>query len=326
MKEAAFVKQNKPRWEEFEKVVNKQQVATPDRLAELFIQVTDDLSFSRTQYPESRTTKYLNALAGKVRLEIYKNKKENNRRFITFWTEEVPDVMFASRKVLAYAFTIFMVTVTIGAVSAYYDDTFTRLILGDGYVNMTLENIKKGNPTSVYASESPFMMFVMIAWNNIFVSFKVFVYGLFASIGTGVYLGYNGVMVGAFTTFFAKEQQFAQAFPVIMLHGTIELTSIVIAGAAGFRMGNSLLFPGTYSRIVSFRKGAMDGLKIVMGLVPFFILAAFIESFITRYAFMHWTLKTLIIGASAFLMTFYFIFYPIRRHANLSTDRVSSDA
>lgn len=326
MKEATFVKQNKSRWEEFEKVVNRQQVATPDRLAELFIQVTDDLSFARTQYPESRTTKYLNALAGKVRLEIYKSKQESSRRFVTFWTEEVPDVMFASRKVLGYAFIIFAVTVAIGALSAHFDDSFVRLILGDDYVNMTLENIRKGNPTDVYASKGPFLMFVMIAWNNIFVSFKVFVYGLFASVGTGLFLGYNGVMVGAFTAFFASEQQFVQAFPVIMLHGTIELTSIVIAAAAGFRLGNGLLFPGTYSRLVSFRMGAMDGLKIVMGLVPFFILAAFIESFITRYAFMHWAIKTLIIGASAFLMISYFIFYPIRRHAKLSTNRVSPDA
>lgn len=323
MKEATFVNHNKSRWEEFEKVVNRSQVATPDRLAELFIQVTDDLSFARTQYPDSRTTKYLNALAGKVRLEIYRNRRENKRRFITFWTEEVPDVMFACRKVLLYAGVIFLITVGIGAVSAVYDDTFVRLILGDEYVNMTLENIKKGNPTNVYGEQSPLLMFLMIAWNNIMVSFKVFVWGVFGSIGTGVSLGYNGIMVGAFVAFFANEQQFAQAFPVIMLHGTIELTSIVIAGAAGFRMGNSILFPGTYSRMISFRMGALDGLKIVMGLVPFFVLAAFIESFITRYAFMHWGLKAMIIGASAFLMIYYFIFYPIHRHARLSTDRVS---
>lgn len=326
MKEATFVKHNKSRWEEFEKVVNRHQVATPDRLAELFIQVTDDLSFARTQYPDSRTTKYLNALAGKVRFEIYRNRRENKRRFITFWTEEVPDVMYACRKVLGYAFVIFMITVAIGAVSASYDDTFVRLILGDGYVNMTLENIKKGNPTNVYGEQTPLLMFLMIAWNNIMVSFKVFVWGVFGSIGTGISLGFNGIMVGAFVAFFANEQQFAQAFPVIMLHGTIELTSIVIAGAAGFRMGNSLLFPGTYPRMVSFRMGALDGLKIVMGLVPFFVLAAFIESFITRYAFMHWGLKTIIIGASAFLMIYYFIFYPIRRHARLSIDRVSPRA
>jgi uncharacterized membrane protein SpoIIM required for sporulation len=103
---------------------------------------------------------------------------------------------------------------------------------------------------------------------------------------------------------------------VIMLHGTIELSSIVIAAAAGFTMGNSLLFPGTYSRLTSFKMGAMKGLKIVIGLVPFFILAGFIESFITRYAFMHWTIKASIIGLSAILMIYYFIIYPVRLKQN----------
>src|SRR5688572_4238512 len=148
MKEAAFIKLNKARWEEFEKIVNDHQGHTPpDRLAELFIQVTDDLSFSRTKYPESRTTQYLNALASKVHLEIYKNKREEKNRFIAFWKEEVPRVMFESRKQLLYAFIIFIVAGTIGALSARYDDTFVRLIMSDGYVNMTLENIKSGNPT-----------------------------------------------------------------------------------------------------------------------------------------------------------------------------------
>jgi uncharacterized membrane protein SpoIIM required for sporulation len=123
-------------------------------------------------------------------------------------------------------------------------------------------------------------------------------------------------MVGTFMMFFAIEQQLSQALPVIMLHGTIELSSIVIAAAAGFTMGNSLLFPGTYSRLTSFKMGAMKGLKIVIGLVPFFILAGFIESFITRYAFMHWTIKASIIGLSAVLMIYYFIIYPVRLKQN----------
>jgi uncharacterized membrane protein SpoIIM required for sporulation len=118
--------------------------------------------------------------------------------------------------------------------------------------------------------------------------------------------------VGTFIMFFFQQQQLGQALPVIMLHGTIELSSIVIAAAAGFTMGNSLLFPGTYSRIDSFKRGAVKGLKIVMGLVPFFILAGFIESFITRYAFMPLSIKALIIGLSAILMVYYFVIYPTR--------------
>ncbi len=310
MRESAFIQRNKPRWEEFEKVVKDQRQASPDKLAELFIQITDDLSFSRTQYPKSRTTQYLNSLASKIHLEIYKNKKEEKSRFITFWKAELPAIMFEVRKPLLYALVIFVVAGIIGAVSVLYDETFVRLIMGDAYVNMTLENIKNGNPTRVYSSSSEISMFFMITRNNIMVSFMVFVYGVFASLGTGLYLFYNGLMVGTFVMFFFKEQQLDQALPVIMLHGTIELSSIVIAAAAGFTMGNSLLFPGTYSRLDSFKMGALKGLKIVMGLIPFFIMAGFIESFITRYAFMHWMFKIVIIGCSALLMLYYFVIYP----------------
>ncbi|HCM77621.1 MAG TPA: hypothetical protein DIS90_14665 [Cytophagales bacterium] len=324
MREATFIKQNKPRWEEFEKIVG-QPKAQPDKLAELFIQITDDLSFANTQYPKSRTTQYLNALASKIHLEIYKNKKEEKSRFVTFWKYELPLILHEVRKPLLYSFIIFMIAGMIGAVSVSHDDTFVRLILGDGYVNMTLENIKNGNPTQVYSESGPLEMFLMITQNNILVSFKVFVYGFFASIGTGFYLFYNGLMVGTFLMFFYQESELAQALPVIMLHGTVELTSIVIAAAAGFTMGNSILFPGTYSRLASFKMGALKGLKIVIGLVPFFILAGFIESFITRYAFMHWGFKTFIIGASALLMVYYFIVYPIllKRNEDLHTTGIS---
>jgi uncharacterized membrane protein SpoIIM required for sporulation len=224
--------------------------------------------------------------------------------------------MYGIQKQLLYAFIIFMMAGIIGAVSTAHDDTFVRLILGDGYVNMTLENIKSGNPTKVYSSSDEMNMFFMITLNNIMVSLKVFVFGVFFSLGTGLFLFYNALMVGTFMMFFFQESQLSQALPVIMLHGTIELSSIVIAAAAGFTLGNSILFPGTYSRLTSFKMGAMKGLKIVMGLIPFFILAGFIESFITRYAFMHWSIKTTVIGLSAFLIIYYFILYPIRLKNN----------
>jgi uncharacterized membrane protein SpoIIM required for sporulation len=316
MKEAAFVKNNKPRWEEFEKVVKDPQQASPDKLAELFIQVTDDLSFAQTKYPNTRTTQYLNALAGKVHLQIYKNKREEKSRFVTFWQYEVPQASYEARKLLLYAFIIFVVAGIIGAVSTAYDETFVRLILGDGYVNMTLENIKKGNSTAVYSSSDQLTMFFLITWNNIMVSFRVFVLGAFASLGTGFYLFYNALMVGTFIMFFYQENHLTEALPLIMLHGTIELSSIVIAAAAGFTMGNSLIFPGTYSRLVSFKAGGVKGMKIVIGLVPFFVIAGFIESFITRYAFMHWSLKMLIIAFSAVLMIYYFVIYPKRLKRN----------
>ena len=76
-------------------------------------------------------------------------------------------------------------------------------------------------------------------------------------------------------------------------------------------MGNSILFPKTFSRRVSFMQGAKDGLKVVVSTIPFFIIAGFIEGFITRYADMPDWLAFLIIGGSLALIIFYYILYPI---------------
>lgn len=318
VREAAFVKRNQHRWQEIERTLTG-PAPHPDRLADIFIELTDDLSFARTQYPKSRVTEYLNKLASQIHLEIYKNKKEEKGRFARFWKKELPLVFYEARKQMFYAFVIFMTACVIGGVSAYHDETFLRLILGDAYVNMTLENIEAGNPTAVYAGSGQADMFFAITFNNIKVSFLAFAAGLFFSLGTGVLLFSNGVMVGAFVTFFLKKNLLAHSLSVIMLHGTLELSSIVVAGGAGFVLGNSLLFPGTYSRIASFKMGALRGIKMITGLIPLFIAAGFIESFITRYAFMPAVFKISIIGLSAAVVLYYFVIYPYQlfRYANL---------
>lgn len=316
MREAAFVKQNYTKWQEFEKALNDGVAVKPDHLADLFIQITDDLSFSRTQYPKSETTHYLNSLASKIHLEIYKNKKEDKNRFISFWKYELPFMFKGVHKHLFYAFAFFMIGAAIGAISSLNDDTFIRLILGDRYVNMTLENIENGNPLAVYAGSDEADMFFGITFNNIKVSFLAFAAGIIISIGTSLVLLSNGIMVGAFLAMFYQKGLLLSASMIIMLHGTLELSAIVIAGAAGFVMGNSILFPGTYSRLASFKKGAIMGLKIVMGLMPVFIVAGFIESFLTRYTFMHWSIKLTIISLSFAFIVYYFIIYPIKLHRN----------
>ncbi len=312
MREAAFVKRNQERWQAIEETLRAQQRPHPDRLAEIFIELTDDLSFARTRYPKSRVTQYLNNLASKIHLEIYKNKKEEKNRFITFWKYEVPAVVYESRKPLLYALILFVTSGLMGAVSAWYDETFVRLVLGDDYVNMTLRNIENGNPMAVYGKMEETDMFFAITFNNIKVSFYAFVAGLIFSIGTGFILFQNGLMVGTFLTFFLKKDLLTHSVSVIMLHGTIELSAIVIAGGAGFVMGNSFLFPGTYSRLAAFKMGMKKGVKIIVGLVPLFILAGFIESFITRYTFMPLFFKVGIIALSAWLILFYFVIYPYK--------------
>ncbi|MFN9494490.1 MAG: stage II sporulation protein M [Sphingobacteriales bacterium] len=305
MREALFLKQNVERWKTYER-----PVSDPDLMAERFVALTDDLAYAKTFYPGSKTVKYLNNLAADIHLAIYKNRKEKKNRFLEFWKTDLPLVLARNRKALLYAFLFFMTFVLMGVMSAKYDASFRRLILGDGYVNMTNENIEKGDPFGVYKSMDPGYMFVRIALNNIYVSFMVFVQGFFLGIGTVYGLFRNGVMLGAFEYYFFKQGLGMQSILVVFIHGTLEISAIVIAGAAGIILGNSILFPGTYSRGHSMRSGAMDGIKIMVGLVPVFIVAAFFEGYVTRHTGMPLWLSVSILSLSAAFIIWYFVIYP----------------
>ena len=307
MREAVFKKQNIDKWQMFEQDT---LTSSPDVLSERFIQLTDDLSYARTFYPESPTTSYLNGLTGKFFGKIYTNKREKANRFILFWKEELPFLLYNYQKELLYSFIIFMIAALIGAVSAAYDDSFARLILGSDYIDMTLENVEKGNPLAVYGSQDELNMFFMITINNIRVSFIVFVMGVFFSIGSGYFLITNGIMVGVFQYFCYQHGFLETSLLTIWLHGTLEISSIVIAGCAGLVMGNSLIFPKTFTRLESFKKGAKQGLKIIIGLVPLFITAGFIESFLTRRHLGLWPSLMIIIPSGVFII-WYFVIYPI---------------
>ena len=306
MREPLFVKQNAEKWKHFEQA----PVTDPDEVAERFIKITDDLAYAKTFYPKSKTTEYLNGLAARLHQTIYKNKTEKRNRFITFWKFELPVLFKIYERQLLYSFIFFVVFCLMGILSAKYDPNFLRLILGDQYVDMTNDNIAKGDPFGVYKSHEEFLMFMGIAANNIYVSLVIFVSGIIFSVGAVYHLFTNGIMLGSFEYYFFSKGLGAQSILVIWIHGTIEISSIIIAGAAGLVLGNSLLFPKTYTRLDSLKKGAKDGMKLAIGLVPLFIIAALFESFVTRHTEMPTWLSITILAASLLFIIWYVIIYP----------------
>ena len=317
MKEILFIRNNIEKWRAIEGMIDNVKFEMPDQLADAYTELTADLAFAQTHYPRSRITIYLNKLASALHNEIYRNKREKWSRLLTFWTQEVPDVMWKERKLLLLSFIIFMVSVLIGVVSTLGDESFPRLILGDGYMDMTLENIAKGKPMGVYGNEEEGSMFISITLNNIMVSFNVFVSGVLTSFMSGFLLFRNGIMVGCFDTFFYQHGLLGESLLATMLHGTLELSAIIVAGAAGLAIGNGWLFPGTYSRLVSFQRGAKRGMKIVVGTVPIFIMAGFIEGFITRHTELNDFIRLGIILVSLAFVVYYFIYLPYKRNYHL---------
>ena len=164
-------------------------------------------------------------------------------------------------------------------------------------------------------------MFIYIAFNNIKVSFYAFMLGLFASIGTLFLLLYNGIMVGSFQYFFYEYGLLQESALTIWIHGTLEIFVIIVAAAAGLMMGSSLLFPNTFSRMYSFKKGVKTGIKYIIGILPMFIAAAFLEGFVTRHTEAPDIVRLGIILASLTFIVWYFFIYPTKLAIKLRQER-----
>ena len=315
MREGQFIKRNLKRWESYQEPTDD-----PDEVAKHFTYLVDDLSYAKTFYPTSNTIRYINSIAANIYLSIYKNKKEKGTRLITFWTTELPLVVRRNHRILLFTFLFFLSFTMLGVLSAYIDQSFVRAVLGDAYVDMTEQNIANGHPFNVYAGESQVTMFLFIAIHNIRIAFMTFASGITAGVGTIYFLFQNGLMLGVFEYMFFHHHLGFQSILVIFIHGTLELSSIVIAGAAGLMLGNSILFPKTYTRMQSLRAAAKDSVKVVVSLVPLFIVAAFFEGFVTRHTEMPvWLSLTIVLSSAAFII-WYFIIYPIKISRKVKQD------
>jgi uncharacterized membrane protein SpoIIM required for sporulation len=308
VREGQFIRKNIEKWKQYQ----YQKPSNPDEMADQFTELVNDLGYSKTFFPNSKVTQYLNGLASRIYLGIYQNKKEDGSRIFRFWKTELPLTIRKNHRVLLYALLLFLGFVLMAVFSTIQDQTFVRGVLGDGYVEMTEENIAKGDPFGVYKDPDRLRMFLSIALNNIKVSFTVFVGGFLVSAGTIWMLFENGMMLGSFQTFFFTKGLGWDSILVVWIHGTLEISAIIIAGGAGMVVGNSILFPKTFSRLDSLKRGTRDGLKLMIGLIPIFIAAAFLEGFITRYSTMPKALSISILVSSFLFMIWYFIIYPIR--------------
>jgi uncharacterized membrane protein SpoIIM required for sporulation len=318
LREGLFIRKNKNRWEK----VQSETTRDADEIARDFVQLVDDLGYAKTYYPGSRVTHYINGLASRIYLNIYANRKEESNRLVKFWKYDVPLTVRKHHVLIGIALVIFFVFFFVGFFSASREPGFVREVLGDGYVSMTEKNIEEGNPFGVYQDANEFVMFFRIMINNILVSFMYFSKGIFLGVPSLVSLSKESIRLGAFEHMFYVKGLGLQAVTTVLIHGLLELSAIIIACAAGVVMGISFLFPGTKKRLEAFRDGTKDGVKMVIGLVPVFMMAALYEGYVTRYYKMPLVLNLLILLSSAFFIVWYFIIYPWQLSRKLKEGRV----
>ncbi|MFS4482810.1 stage II sporulation protein M [Hyunsoonleella sp. 2307UL5-6] len=313
MREVAFIKQNKEKWLSFETAILNNNLNDPDELASNYIKLVNDLAYAQTYYPKSKVITYLNQLATKAFQKIYKTKRQDTNRIISFWKTEIPLICYQYRKFIYVAFIVFFTFTAIGVVSAANNAEFLRSVVGNSYVDQTLENIEAGDPVAIYKSGSNWGSFIGITVNNLRVGIIAFVLGVFLGIGTLYIMFKNCIMLGSFQYFFYEKEVFWESVRGIWIHGAMEIFAIVIECAAGLILGASILFPATHSRYTSFKLGAKTGIKLLISTFPFTFSAGFLEGFITRYSnsMPNW-LSVGIILITLSIISYYYLIYPYK--------------
>ncbi|KGL63484.1 stage II sporulation protein M [Polaribacter sp. Hel1_85] len=313
MREVAFIKQNKEKWLEFEQVISNKEKKSPDDIANLHIKIMNDLVYAQTYYPKSKVTQFLNKLAKTSFDKVYHSKRRNRNVFLYFFFDKVPLLCYQYKKFIYLSFIVFFAFFLIGLLSTFNDASFARQILGNSYVNQTIENIESGDAMAIYKGGSNWGTFIGIYDNNQRVGLNMFLSGLFLGIGTGVYVVYNAIMVAVFQAFFYQNNSFFDSIKGIWIHGTYEIFSMIIEAAAGYIIGASILFPGAFKRLESFKRGMKNAFYIFISTIPFTLVAAFLEGYITRYSNSMPTIMCfVIIGFSLISISYYYLIFPFK--------------
>jgi uncharacterized membrane protein SpoIIM required for sporulation len=243
-------------------------------LAFLYRQVAADLSALRQDTTARTRTMQLNALLARAHAIVYSGKKNSFRAVIRF----LRDYPVLFRKLLPYVLAsliLFLSGAVLGALLTIARPAFMRALLGPRMVHtieqqqMWTESINSMAPQASSA----------IATNNLGVTFATFAAGILGGVGTIYLIGWNGVLIGVIGVACAQHHMAIKLWSFVAPHGSLELPAIIIAGAAGLRLGYGLLFPGYYTRRYSLTIAGAEAVQLLAGTIPMLLIAGTFEGF-----------------------------------------------
>jgi uncharacterized membrane protein SpoIIM required for sporulation len=128
-------------------------------------------------------------------------------------------------------------------------------------------------------AETGWQMFGFYVCNNIAVAFQCIASGVFAGVGSLFFLAFNGALGGAVGGYLTERGLASAFYSFVVTHAAFELTALVLAGAAGLRLGHALVAPGRRSRALALVVAARESSVIVYGVITMLFIAAAIEAF-----------------------------------------------
>ncbi len=319
MKLSVFIKKRRDTWDKLESLllqVDKKGLKTlsPDQVQELtrlYPTLAVDIAQARACQADQRTQQRLNQMAVRIHGILYRKKSRQPFKAMgRFYLKGYPKHFREMWPYVALSLVLFLLPCLGTFVMVQLDPRTAYLFvpggetmdLVDGRAGVSAEDISerfRNTPNSIMAAG--------ITTNNISVALNAFALGITAGIGTCFVMILNAMMLGGIAGHFANHDLIYAFCSFIVPHGALEIFAIILAGAAGLRLGLSLAIPGELTRKSSLQKGAKDAVLLVLGTIPMFILAGLIEGFITP-SYMSGQFKILIgIGALGITLAYLFL-------------------
>jgi uncharacterized membrane protein SpoIIM required for sporulation len=248
------------------------------RLGELYRATAADLSLARTRWPGDPVTSGLEQRVGRARHLVYDapTRRESLRRFVThdYW-----QAVRALGPQLAIAAVLLFGSCALSGVWADRDPGAAAGVVPSAYQSVT--HRRPHGADLRLSGEERTGISGEIFTNNIRVTLLSFAGGIAAGVGTAVLLIVNGVLLGVVGGLAVGSGNGRVFFELVTAHGLLELSCIVVAGAAGLWMGWALVEPGRLTRATALGRRAREAIKIVLGTAPWLVVAGLIEGFLT---------------------------------------------
>lgn len=282
-----FLDANQPSWERFaalcaraDRGVRKLSAEDVDELVRLYQRTSAHLSYARTYYGDPALIARLTALVGRGNAIVYGSRTRSLRSLAQFFTETFPAAVWDARWFVLVSAVLFFVPATAMGVWIAHSRRAVEATgspaLRQAYLSHDFAAYYRSRPSAEFAAQ--------VQTNNIRVAFQAFAGGIVGCVLTIVVLAQNGIGVGQAAGLFAAAGRQQEFYGLILPHGLLEISSIIVAGAAGLRLGWSLIEPGDLPRAEALAQEGRRSVAIVAGLVVTFIVAGTIEGFVTGSA------------------------------------------
>ncbi|MGA2727773.1 MAG: stage II sporulation protein M [Terracidiphilus sp.] len=244
-------------------------------MALLYRQVAADLSVLRQDATSRTYAEHVNHLLARAHHIIYSGRKTSVATLFRFLRDEYPAIFQRNLRYVAASLLISVAWGVLGAVLTSARPEFMRHFVGPQMI-ATMERHEMWTKSIVTVAP---MASSAIMTNNLTVSFVTFASGIAFGLGTFFYLYVNGMMLGVIGAACHQYGMSLALWSFVAPHGSLELPAILIAGGAGFRLGHSMLFPGSLRWRDSVAAGGIEATRLVSGVIPMLMIAGTLEGF-----------------------------------------------